>query len=302
MNKVTNIIKTIPLQKLRDLRDQITHRYKSKQGKGIQSADEAIAYLAFRSPATSAVQKQIFTECPKGSFHPESMVDLGAGMGLSQAIAAGLFPSLRTYTGIEENSYMVEMGRKLSDEIDWIQQSYLAADIPKADIILGSYTFSELSKTKLMPALEKAWAATQQCLILIEPGTPEGFKTILKCREYLVQNSGHIYAPCGHNGNCPINPENDWCHFSKRLERTKLHRDMKEGSLPYEDEKYCYLIATKENWSPTYKRILKPATTRKGHIKLDLCTPDKVESPTFTKSKKPNFKEIKKLTWGDRLE
>jgi len=300
MTKISQIIESIPLKKLKELRDQITHRYKTKQRKGIESVEEAITYLAFRSPATTAVQHRIFKELPK--FTPQSMVDLGAGLGLSHKILKESFPSLTSYIGIEENPYMSEVGKKLNDEIDWVQQSYLTASIPNADIVLASYTFSELSKPNLNSALQKAWDATQQAMIILEPGTPEGFKTILKCREYLIENSGHVYAPCGHNGNCPINPENDWCHFSIRLERTKLHRDMKEGSLPYEDEKYCYLIVTKQNYKPTYKRILKTPLTRKGHIKFDLCISGDIESQTFTKSKNPNFKEIKKLDWGDRLE
>jgi ribosomal protein RSM22 (predicted rRNA methylase) len=197
---------------------------------------------------------------------------------------------------------MINLGKKLNPQVNWIQSNYLKENLPMADLVLGSYTFSELPKTDLEMALEKSWQTTKQCLVLIEPGTPEGFQTILKCRDYLIKNGGFIYAPCGHNGSCPIGLKNDWCHFSARLERSKLHRDMKEGSLPYEDEKYSYLVATKENWKPTYQRILRPSMTRKGHIVLDVCTPENIESKTYTKSKDKNFKDIKKLNWGDRLE
>lgn len=302
MNKISDVIESIPLAKLRELRDQITHRYKTKKQKGIVSVEEAIAYLAFRSPATTAVQERVFKEFLDSNFTPQTMVDLGAGPGLSYENALCRFPSIQTYIGIEENPYMIDIGKKLNNKIDWIQQSYLNTDIPKADLVLGSYTFSELGEPSLITALEKAWQAAQDCLVIIEPGTPEGFQTILKCRDFLIENGGCIYAPCGHNGACPINPKNDWCHFSQRLERTKLHRAMKAGSLPYEDEKYCYLIATKENWNPDYKRILRPPVSRKGHITLDLCAPKEMDSNVYTKSKNKDFKTIKKLGWGDRLK
>ncbi len=68
-----------------------------------------------------------------------------------------------------------------------------------------------------------------------------GFETIRKARTTLISMEEHILAPCPHQGPCPMT-ENDRCHFAERVERTSLHRKMKEGTLGYEDEKYSSVI------------------------------------------------------------
>jgi hypothetical protein len=39
---------------------------------------------------------------------------------------------------------------------------------------------------------------------------------------------------------------NDWCHFSQRLPRSRDHMLLKDADVPFEDERYSYVVVTRE--------------------------------------------------------
>jgi len=69
-------------------------------------------------------------------------------------------------------------------------------------------------------------------LLIVEPGTPAGYKNITEARRVLVESGAHIAAPCTHENTCPMEG-NDWCHFTCRISRSRLHRLMKGGEAPF---------------------------------------------------------------------
>lgn len=137
-------------------------------------------------------------------------------------------------------------------------------------------------------------------LVVIEPGTPKGFDSILNIRRYITKNGGYIYAPCKGSYNCPLSGQ-DWCHFSIRLERTLLQKKIKNATLPYEDEKFSYLIVRKTPVisSEGQSRIIKKPMIRPGHITLDLCNEGGCERKRIAKSQKEVYNAAKKTEWGD---
>jgi ribosomal protein RSM22 (predicted rRNA methylase) len=92
----------------------------------------------------------------------------------------------------------------------------------------------------------------------------------------------------------------DWCHFSQRIERTSLHRQLKGGELGYEDEKFSYIVADKSCASPTAARIVRHPRKHSGHVQLMLCTTaGHIENRTVTRSSKAAYKQARKAEWGD---
>jgi ribosomal protein RSM22 (predicted rRNA methylase) len=91
----------------------------------------------------------------------------------------------------------------------------------------------------------------------------------------------------------------DWCHFAVRLERSAEHRQAKDVSLGYEDEKYSYLIASKIPSSLPTARILRPPQRRSGHTILTLCSEGHVQQSTISKKQKDLYKQSRKADWGD---
>jgi len=123
----------------------------------------------------------------------------------------------------------------------------------------------------------------------------------MKIREQLIEEGAFIAAPCPHQSDCPIMDEapKKWCHFSVRVERSKLHRQVKQdASLSYEDEKYSYIVASRHKPSaPEYRIIGHPRGTKP--VAADVCANSgEAKHITINKSH-PKYKSFRKAKWGD---
>ncbi|QVL57735.1 MAG: hypothetical protein KFB93_01280 [Simkaniaceae bacterium] len=267
--------------------EDLTFRYHDKKSHDTEL--HRVAYLATRMPATYAVLSKVLSEVPL----PQTILDCGAGPGTSAW--ALLDASITSLTLIEKDLDFVKLGQKLAPttpfNITWKTQSFLAFK-ERAELVLFSYSLNEIPQEKLTEVIAHAHNQTENLLVIIEPGTPEGFERIRQIRAQLLSLGMSLHAPCPHHNECPMSGS-DWCHFSARLSRTSLHRTLKKGSLGHEDEKYSYLIASKAQHTPRGARILRHPIKKKGHTIATLCTSEGVVQKTFT------GKERKKLKWGD---
>ena len=259
-----------------------------------------------RVPATFQVFVYALDELKRlAPLSPSSCLDIGSGPGASYWAIKEAYPQISSVALLENNRYMQEvLSLLLADEpsVSFIKKAANQFNPDQSyDFISFSYSLGEMEK--LEDILGKYWFHTNKALIITEPGTPAGFQTILKARDFLRAQGAFFVAPCGHKSPCPLaNQDKDWCHFSVRIERTNSHRVLKKGSLNYEDEKFSYLIATKEEFIAPGARILKRPLKGKGHVRLDLCTPDGIEKKTFSKSNSADYKELKNKDWGDLFE
>ena len=138
-------------------------------------------------------------------------------------------------------------------------------------------------------------------MVIIEPGTPSGYSVISKIREQVLKTGGHIIAPCPHEGDCRL-AEDDWCHFTCRVQRSRLHKLLKDADVPYEDEKYSYIAFAKEDTGRASCRVLRHPEINKGFIKLSVCTADENSEITITKKDKELYKQARKSKQGDSLD
>ncbi len=161
-----------------------------------------------------------------------------------------------------------------------------------------SYFINEIKEESLYVLLDNMWEAANKYLLIVEPGTVNSYQRMMKIREYLVSKGGNVVAPCTHNKKCPIT--NDWCHFVTRVERSKLHKLLKEADAPYEDEKFTYLFISKNKVKPINARILRHPLMYKGYVQLSLCKSNQIiEEIRINKSQKDNYKKAKKSSAGD---
>ena len=127
-----------------------------------------------------------------------------------------------------------------------------------------------------------------------------GYLRIREARERLTAAGLRVVAPCPHSTACPIEPGADWCHFAARVSRSSLHRQVKGGTLPYEDEKFSYVAAARLE-APTGKaRVVRRPQIRKGQVLLDVCAPDRgLARETVTKRQGARYRAARDTAWGD---
>ena len=285
----------------------VSKKYRENTGKGnkiITSNSEAIAYAISRMPATyCAVYSSLSQTLKKYKNEIKTVYDIGAGTGSATwAIQELLQP--QKITCLEYEKEMLKIGERLMEQSQ-IKSSWEQFDITKdcfqekADLVISSYMLNELEESSRKNAIQKMWEATSGLLLLIEPGTPKGFKHILEAREILLQQNANIVAPCTHNGKCEIS-QDDWCSFYVRVARSGIHRQAKNGTLGYEDEKFSYIAFSRElTFENGQARILRHPQIGQGHVKVKVCTQNGIQEKTFTKKDKEVYKKVRKLDAGE---
>jgi len=284
-------------------------------GRTSARADETwhAAYLAARLPATYAAVSAALAMVPGhalGGVH--TLLDLGAGPGTATWAALAQCPRLDAVLQIDRSAALLGIGARLgvaAAEGRAVALTQRVADLastdvwPSSDAVIGAYILTELSSSGRARLVASAWGATTRLLVLVEPGTPDGFGHIHEARSALIAAGGHVIAPCPHEGPCPMRAaasrEHDWCHFAVRVPRTRRHRQVKGGTLGYEDEKFAYLVVSREaDAARAEARVLRHPRIEKGRILLTLCTSDGVQRQVVTR-RDAAWRAARKSDWGD---
>ena len=297
---------------------ELSRRYmeESGQGKSLLNRDEeAAVYSLMRMPATfSAVSFALEKVCEMSDFVPRSLLDAGAGTG-GATFAANEFFALDSITCLEREPAMENIGKKLFSfgedkairearyiRADLVEEATKANDNSKkyvSDLVISSYVLNEMSMEDRMKVVKWLWDNAEKMLVIIEPGTPVGFANIRRIRDFLMEQGAYVCAPCPHMENCPVTGD-DWCHFTVRVQRGKIHKMLKNADVPYEDEKFSYIAFSREPLKmDKCGRIMRHPITLKGRVELSICTSDGIYTKTVTKKDNEAYKCAKKADCGD---
>ncbi|MEY2248404.1 small ribosomal subunit Rsm22 family protein [Streptomyces sp. BF23-18] len=274
----------------------------------LRDRSDVAAYAAYRMPATFeavCAALEAFADAVPG-WAPESHVDVGGGTGAATWAVNATWDGVRPVTVLDWAEPALALGREIAaanpelEDAAW-QRSRIGAalTIESTDLVTVSYVLGELTEGDRASVVDAA-ASAARAVVIIEPGTPGGYTRVLAARERLIGAGFHVAAPCPHSAACPIVPGQDWCHFSARVARSSLHRQVKGGSLAYEDEKFSYVAATRFEPVPAPSRVVRKPQIRKGQVLLDLCEPDEaLRRETVTKRHGPLYKAARDAEWGD---
>lgn len=304
-------VSAMPRSALGEAVRELTERYRRThdQSVTVDSSLKLAAYLSVRMPATYAANLRVLREVAGRMIGvaPQSLLDLGAGPGTASWAATEVFPSLQHCVLAEHDPRMRESGKRLASfshvealqHASWLDEDISQKQQMQADLVIMSYSLSEVSESKQKNAVTHAWNSTRQVLIIIGPGTPRHFVIILNARDQLLSAGAHIVAPCPHERGCPMVASKDWCHFSQRLERSSDHRLLKSATLGYEDEKFSYVVASRAPSSERFARIVRHPMKRAGHVQLMLCDQTGLEQITIAKSQREQYRAARSAEWGD---
>lgn len=270
----------------------ISLRYRTGRDKSLKTTTEAAAYAATRMPATFGAVTQAL-ELTLGHLEtpPETLLDVGAGTGAA-TLAVRQLLDLKNAVCLERAAVMRELGQKLVNA-DWRAFDLTADDLPeKADLVVASYMLNEVADP--ISAARKLWNAAQSVLLIVESALPESVALLQKIRADLIERGAHIAAPCPHDKPCA-----EWCHFACRIERSRLHKQLKGGDAPFEDEKFSFIALTKVPVSRCSARILRHPQIGANKVGLTLCTPDGIIEKTVFKTDKTLYKAARKAKTGD---
>lgn len=335
LNKIMEIAYNINKKEISQNFRKISDKYiGEKKGESLLSKDEeAIAYSIARMPATygavresSSQMLELFDSDTLNSV--KTLIDVGAGTGAATLALIDELKksniSINNITCLEREDAMIKLGKTLFEASDieviknasWVKFDINAntknitfennknvnepIDSMNADIVITSYMLNEFPEEKVIDVVDKLWNMTNNILIIVDPGTPKDHKRLVKIKNHLSEKGGNIIAPCTCKFGCDL-PETDWCHFTCRVERTRLQKQAKGGEVPFEDEKFTYLVVSKK-WNRSHQkvsRIIRHPVIRPNMIEIKMCSNGEIVSKIYTKKDKEAYKRLKKAKVGN---
>ncbi|HEY0264893.1 MAG TPA: small ribosomal subunit Rsm22 family protein [Granulicella sp.] len=313
----THLLEGVSRKSLGERSARISENYRAGGGSavGVRDSEDALAYVIARLPATYAATRNVLSRLAERvpEFRPRTVLDLGAGPGTASWAMMDAWSSIETIVQVDQNRQMLELGKRLAASAAHAalrEARQVVGDLArvaeaeaKADLVVLSYTLAELNTSQIIAVVRDAWRRCEGALVIVEPGTPSGYERILQARSLLLAEGAHVAAPCPHALPCPLTRP-DWCHFTQRVARTRDHLLVKSASVPYEDERFSYLIVVRESLSLTAQqgRVLAAPQIDKARLAAKVCSvAGTVEQARIRKRDKELFARVKKLEWGDEL-
>ena len=295
----------VPNRDLAEAVDRLIARYRQDR-----PAPEAIlagpadvaAYAVYRMPATFAAVQAALAQLHRAypGLAPRTHLDLGGGTGAAVWAARSIFGSLGTATVLDQSRPALDLGRGIAGPlpVQWRESPLPTVDI-SADLVTVSYVLSELSTEDQADLVRRAALAATGAVVVVEPGTPAGYRRILAAREVLLSAGLAVRAPCPHQAGCPLT-RGDWCHFGARVNRSALHRRLKSAELSYEDEKFSYVAAAPASGPGGWGRVVRRPQQRKGLVSLRVCTPEPgIATELVSKRQGERYRAARDVSWGD---
>jgi len=200
-----------------------------------------IAYLAYFLPLNHARVQAVVKEAHTQSFFEglDRVIDFGSGFGTASLALTGHFQKFT----------LIEKAKDICSRFDFLprEQSTWFDKAPsfvqqQSSLAVFSYSLTEL--TDLPP-----WAKQMEALMILEPSTQQDGRKLLELRQKLIDNGYSLWAPCTHQGRCPllIQSKTDWCHDRIHFEMPKWYASL-EQHLPMKNRTLTtsYLLARKK--------------------------------------------------------
>lgn len=283
----------------------LSARYRGERDGGplVRTALDARSYAAMLMPATyaqiSGALAQTSERMP--DWAPQSLLDIGSGPGTATWALLERFPLLQSVTSIERDEHLDALARLLhrAHDVPVDQRSMditAAREWPVHDVVVIGHVLNELSASDRAAVIARAWAATKQVLLIVEPGTSAFFPIITDARQQLIEAGAAVVAPCTHTEACPM--RGDWCHYATKIARPDFQRHARQATLPYEEAKYSFVAVSRLPVVGAGVRVLHDPTTHKGYITLEHCSARGIQTTPVLKRHAAAYRVARDAKWG----
>jgi hypothetical protein len=231
-----------------------------------------VAYLCYYLPLNAARLRAVILEGEKRGFFAglEEVIDFGAGLATA-SLSLSETQNLK-YTLIEraaEPQRLIEKHFPFFKSEEWIR-TFNGGRLknPQKTMALFSYSLTELSD---LPD----WAYNCEALMIAEPSTQQDGRKLLQLRAKLLEKGFHVWAPCTHEGPCPLltQSKTDWCHDRIHFNAPPWFLAMEE-QLPMKNRTLTmsYLLMRKQKPTPIHAaRVVGDTLKEKGKDRQMIC-------------------------------
>jgi ribosomal protein RSM22 (predicted rRNA methylase) len=289
------------------------------------SAEEWLGYAALIMPATYAQLRGAMAAAAARvpGWAPATVLDMGSGPGTALWAAAAQWPTVRTLTAWEREPEAIALGRSLArgseaavvraaqwerldlralnqtNNVPTFQRSNVST-VQRYDLVVLGHVLNELDIVAWRAVVGAAWRQAGGLLLIVEPGTPEGFAVVRAARDALLAEGARTIAPCAHDRPCPL--ENDWCHFPQRLKRPDFQRRARGAPSEWEDSKFAYAaLARFLPEAPVWGRVIREPFSNKAYAEVKISSVEGVARYRALKRHRDVFRLVKHLRWGAAL-
>jgi hypothetical protein len=232
-----------------------------------------VAQIAYYLPLNYLRSAAVFQEAKNVGFPMgKKLVDFGSGLG------AGSLPWMslgwEQTTFMEQSGKAKELHKSVQSTGKWISEKEISLfrdrddDPLKNSTLLFSYSLTELEQ---LPS----WAMAAENLVIIEPATQVDGRKLLETRKQLIEKGYFIWAPCTHQGACPLleKSKGDWCHDRIHTQMPAWFLEI-EKHLPIKNQTLTasYLLASRLPAPVSGKwRLTGDSLEEKGKTRQLIC-------------------------------
>ncbi|MCH2533680.1 MAG: hypothetical protein MK008_04500 [Bdellovibrionales bacterium] len=190
-----------------------------------------------------------------------NLFELGSGMGSTHLALLDSGVNFKNQIFLETSDTAKSQHKNLLENFypklkcEWTHQHqsqwYKKYQLDQSYLFLASYSVNELLKHDL--SLEQLNLELQNfsSVLIIEPSTQYNSRQLLELRQQMIDSSKHMWAPCTHQGQCPllIHSKKDWCHDSVFIKMPDWYYEI-ESKLKIKNNSLTYSYLMAQNQKP----------------------------------------------------
>ncbi|KNC76016.1 hypothetical protein SARC_11472 [Sphaeroforma arctica JP610] len=199
--------------------------------------NEGVAYAVSRLPAVYSAAYRVLLEiyCRDFDWTPKTALDFGSGVGTSMWAAHTLWEADTKYVNIDMSDDMNTISAFLNKDgaghpIHNVKYRKFMPVLNKVkhDLVTCCFSLCELPSLEARKqAVENLWSQTDQYLVIVEPGTQEGFRNIREARKWIIgEADAELIAPCPHDDDCPMEANEKVCKFPQRVLYSRAQQEV----------------------------------------------------------------------------